>query len=113
MQFHPNSHDLQRPLFTLNFVNTASSHDPPKVNTARVVAIAVLVWAKYAFGTGFRVFGTLCTVKVTTGHAGGFAITYREYRTESKDGGSSSDPLHEVALLGVRHTLPTPIQPIG
>ena len=35
---------------------TASSHDPLKVNRARVVAIAVLVWAKYAFGTGFRVF---------------------------------------------------------
>ena len=49
-----------------------------------MVAIAVLVWAKYAFGTGFRVFGTLCTVKVATGHAGGFAITYREYQSEAK-----------------------------
>ena len=79
-----------------------------------MVAIAVLVWAKDEFGIGFlNAMRGESSVKVAIGHAGGLAITYREHQTESKHGGSSPDPLHEVALLGVRHTLPTPIQPIG
>ena len=57
------------------------------MNRARVVAIAVPVWAKNEFGTGFRVSRTLCAVKISIGHVGGLAITHREHQIESKDGG--------------------------